>query len=286
LVAATAVWGSTFAVTKNSLDQMSPASFLTWRFGIAAAALLLLRPGTLRTLSSAERWRGVLLGTALAAGFLLQTNGLLHTLAGVSGFLTGAAVVLTPIVAAVFFKERVGSAGWAAVVLSAAGIAGLAGSVAAPTLAGSMLTVAGAAGFAVHIAGLSQWATRANAYALTALSITIAAVLCIAVSLADSSLAAPSTTEAWRGVLYLGLVATCVGFAVQAWAQSALSATAAAVTMTMEPLFAAAIAVGLGERGIGLVGWLSGFLIVAGMGIAELGSRRCCDALSPRVECC
>ena len=50
---------------------------------------------------------------ALASGFLLQTTGLQHTLAGVSGFLTGAAVILTPVAAAAFFHEQVGRAGWA-----------------------------------------------------------------------------------------------------------------------------------------------------------------------------
>jgi drug/metabolite transporter (DMT)-like permease len=36
LLAATAMWGSTFVVTKESLDQLPPAPFLVWRFGIAA----------------------------------------------------------------------------------------------------------------------------------------------------------------------------------------------------------------------------------------------------------
>src|SRR5580765_6968113 len=80
LLAATAVWGSTFVVTKDSLAYMSPTSFLTWRFGIAAAALLLARPGSLLDLTRTERWHAIILGTVLALGFLLQTTGLLHTL--------------------------------------------------------------------------------------------------------------------------------------------------------------------------------------------------------------
>lgn len=115
LVAATAVWGSTFIVTKSSLDEIEPASFLTWRFGIGAVALLLIRPLATIRLSRAEVWRSGLLGVALAAGFLLQTTGLQHTLAGVSGFLTGAAVILTPV-----------------------GIAALTGGVSAPTSVGAL----------------------------------------------------------------------------------------------------------------------------------------------------
>ncbi|WP_281287990.1 DMT family transporter [Humibacillus xanthopallidus] len=286
LLAATAVWGSTFVVTKDSVDELAPASFLTWRFGIAAAALLLVRPTTLRDLARTDLWRASGLGVFLAAGFLLQTTGLLHTLAGVSGFLTGAAVILTPLVAALLFSERVGRSGWLAVGLSALGLAALTGGVSAPSALGALLTLGGAAFFALHITGLSQWASRENAYALTAVSVTTAALLCALVAGLTGGVTAPATSSTWSAVVYLGVVATCIGFGVQAWAQSALSATTAAVVMTMEPVFAAGLAFALGERGIGPWGWVGGMLVVAGMAFSELGPRRCCDAMSPRIECC
>jgi drug/metabolite transporter (DMT)-like permease len=286
LVAATAVWGSTFVVTKGSLDQLAPASFLVWRFGIAALALLLARPRAVTRLAPAEWRHAAVLGAALSAGFLLQTNGLRSTPAGVSGFLTGAAVVLTPVVAGVVFREQVGLFGWVAVAASAVGISALTGGTGAPPATGAVLTLGGAACFAVHIAGLSRWSTPHTAYALTAASVAVAAAVCLGAALVGRDLGVPATAGGWTAVLYLGLLATCVGFAVQAWAQSALSATTAAVTMTMEPVFAAVIAAVLGERPLGLPGWFGGALVVAGMGVAELGQRRCCDALSPRVECC
>ena len=287
LVAATAVWGSTFIVTKDSLDELDPASFLTWRFGIGAAVLLLVRPRAVTRLTRTDQRRSAALGVALAAGFLLQTTGLQHTLAGVSGFLTGAAVILTPVVAAVFFKEQVGAAGWAAVALSAVGIGVLAGGVTAGSSVGAALTLAGAACFAVHITGLSQWASRENALGVTTVSVVVAAVICGVVAAAGvDGITVPTSAAAWRAAAYLGIVATCIGFAVQAWAQAALTATTAAVVMTMEPFFAAVLAVALGEAGLGWLGWAGGLLIVGGMALAELGPRECCDAMAPRVECC
>jgi len=71
-----------------------------------------------------------------------------------------------------------------------------------------------------------------------------------------------------------------------AWAQSALTATTAAVIMTLEPVFAGVLAFALGESSLGWVGWAGGILIVGGMAVAELRPRQCCDALAPRVECC
>ncbi len=286
LLAATVVWGSTFLVTKQSLPGLAPAPFLTWRFGIAAAVLLAFRPGAVGALTSVERRRAVVLGVLLGSGFLLQTVGLQSTAAGVSGFLTGTAVLLTPVVAALVFGERVGLGGWAAVGLSTVGIGLLAGAGTSNLTVGALLTLAGAVCFAGHITGLSQWATRANAYGMTALSVLVAAALAATTAGVTHQLALPPNGTSWRAVAYLALVATCLGFVVQAWAQSALPATTAAVVMTMEPVFAAALAVGVGAEALVPSGWIGGLLIVVAMFLAELGPRACCDAMSPRIDCC
>ncbi len=285
LLAMTAIWGSTFLVTRRSLPGISPASFLTWRFGIAAAILTLARPGRLRALTGIERRHGLILGLFLGTGFLLQTSGLRHTTAGVSGFLTGTMVILTPLFAAWWFHERVGRAGWIAVGVSATGLALLL--VRSATLTtGALLTLAGAACFAGHITGLSRWATAHNAYGLTAWSVSVAALMSAAFAGAQHNLARPPTSSTWLAVSYVALAATCIGFVVQAWAQAALSAATAAVIMTMEPVFAAVIATMVGGESIGTAGWIGGALVVSAMFLAELGPRDCCDALAPRIECC
>ena len=76
------------------------------------------------------------------------------------------------------------------------------------------------------------------------------------------------------------------GFVVQAWAQSLLTATTAAVVMTMEPVFAGVLAWVAGGEALGLAAWAGGLVVVGSMLVAELGPRQCCDAMSPRVECC
>jgi drug/metabolite transporter (DMT)-like permease len=285
LTAATAVWGSAFVVTKGNLQDMTAPAFLTWRFGIAAVVLALVGPGRLRRMTRVEVRRGLLLGTFLAAGFLLQTTGLQSVSAAVSGFLTGAMVVLTPVAAAAVFRERVGVAGWTAVLVAMIGIGMM-------TLrgwslgSGELLTFGGAAFFALHIAGLSRWATRRNAYGLTALSVVVAAGVSACAAVLGAGVAAPPTPSAWRSVVYLAVVATCVGFGVQAWAQSGLSATGAAVVMTLEPVFAAALAMTIGGESLSALSAVGGVAVVASMFVAELGPRECCDAMSPRIECC
>ncbi|MET0740730.1 MAG: DMT family transporter, partial [Candidatus Nanopelagicales bacterium] len=172
------------------------------------------------------------------------------------------------------------------VALSTVGVALLAGGGDTSLTTGALLTLGGAVCFAGHITGLSQWANPANAYGLTAWSVCVAALICGAAAVVGGDLAVPPSSSAWLSIAYLALAATCLGFVVQAWAQSALTATTAAVVMTMEPVFAALLAATIGDELLTAVGWFGGLLIVSSMFIAELGPRDCCDALSPRVECC
>lgn len=283
LLAATALWGSTFLVTKNSLDTMSVTNLLAWRFGIAAVVLLALGGQRLRTMAARDRRRSGLIGLFLAGGFVAQTAGLQYTSAAVSGFLTGLMVVLTPLIAATLFGERVSRRGWLAVALAAAGLAlvSLRGWEVSP---GAVLTLLGAAGFSLQIASLSHWATRENSYSLTTVSVTVAAVACGVTAGLTGELTLPSGTEEWGALLYLALGATCLGLLLQAWSQSRLSATTSALLMTMEPVFAAVIAVLVGGETVSTRVWLGGLLIVAAMLLAELGPRGSRDACCPRLE--
>ena len=196
-------------------------------------------------------------------------------------------MVGTPVAAALVFRERIGRAGWVAVVVAMGGVAALSlrgWSWGSST--GTALTVAGAACFALHIASLSRWASPANAYELTALSVSVAAALCGLAALLQGEVQLPPTPSSWRAVVYLALAATCLGFVVQAWAQSGLRATTAAVVMTLEPVFAAALAVVAAGDVLSPLAVVGGVAVVASMLIAEVLQRECCDAMSPRVECC
>jgi hypothetical protein len=112
LVGATAIWGSTFVVTKDATEQMSVLGFLTWRFGIAAALLLVFGWREIRAMSTVVRRRSVVIGVFLGSGFIAQTYGLQATTAAVSSFVTGLMVVLTPVVASLLFGERVTRPAW------------------------------------------------------------------------------------------------------------------------------------------------------------------------------
>ena len=129
-------------------------------------------------LPRADVRRAVVVGALLGSGFLLQTTGLEQTSAGLSGFLTGASVVMVPLVASVVFGHEVPRAGWVATGLSAVGLVLLTSGPDGAVTAGALVTLLGAACFAGHITSLAQWATPANAAGLTTVSVGVGAREC------------------------------------------------------------------------------------------------------------
>src|SRR5579862_4437682 len=98
LLLATAGWGATFVVMKDALGHASVFELLWWRFILAGAVLVAVRPKAVLRLGRRGLLQGLLLGAMVSAGYFLQTYGLRTTPAAVSGFLTGLQVVFTPLI--------------------------------------------------------------------------------------------------------------------------------------------------------------------------------------------
>ena len=269
LLAVTAVWGSTFIVVKDAIGRMPVTDFLTWRFTLAAVAMLVVRPRSVAALGPRGRRAGLVLGVALGSGYLLQTLGLQTTSALVSGFLTGMFVVLTPLGAAVLLREPPGRAAWGAVGLATVGLALL--SLKGLSIeGGELLTLGCAAAFALHIVGLGRWAPSFNAYGLAVVQLLTTAALCGVVA-NPGGLVVPPDAGVWGALALTALAATAVAFVVQTWAQAHLAPTKAAVVMSMEPVFSGLFAVGIAHEALGPRTFVGAVLVLGAMLLTEIG---------------
>ena len=272
LLVVTAVWGSTFIVVKDAIGRMPVTDFLTWRFTLAAVAMLVVRPRSVAALGPRGRRAGLVLGVALGSGYLLQTLGLQTTSALVSGFLTGMFVVLTPLGAAVLLREPPGRAAWGAVGLSTVGLALL--SLKGLSIeGGELLTLGCAAAFALHIVGLGRWAPSFNAYGLAVVQLLTTAALCGVVAI-PGGLVVPPDAGVWGALALTALAATAVAFVVQTWAQAHLAPTKAAVVMSMEPVFSGLFAVGIAHEALGPRTFVGAVLVLGAMLLTEIGPGR------------
>ncbi len=272
LVGVTAVWGSTFVMIKDVVRELPVVDFLAARFVIAAVSMVVAFWGPLRRMSREQVRRGVVLGVVYGLAQILQTFGLSHTSAAVSGFVTGMYVVLTPVLGTVLLRQRAPAATWFAVGLSTAGLALLAlrglsvGS-------GELLVLASALLYALHIVALGAWSGGRDALGLATVQMIAIAALC-SVAAIPGGVELPSTTGAWAAVVYTAILAGAGALIAQTWAQAHLTATRAAIIMTMEPVFAALFAVALGGEHLTARMLTGGLLVLAAMYVVELTPGR------------
>lgn len=272
LLGVTAAWGSTFFLLKDVVERVPVSDFLAVRFLLAAVAVWLIAPRAISRLTAAERRHGVLLGLVYGTAQLLQTVGLQTTSASVSGFVTGMYVVFTPLLGALLLRARIGRTVWLAVALSTAGL-GVLSLQGFAIGGGEALTLASAFLYAVHIVGLGVWSSSRSALGLTVVQLLTITAVC-GVAAAPGGVVLPQTGGDWFALVYMALVAGALALVVQTWAQAHLTATRAAIIMTMEPVWAGLFAVLLGGERLGLRVVLGGGLVLAAMYLVELGPRR------------
>ena len=278
LLAMTATWGSTFFLIKDLTDRISALDFLAVRFPIATVALFLIFPRALRTLSADSRRRAAVLGGLYAVAQVLQTVGLAHTPASVSGFITGLYVVCTPMLAAVLLHDRIGSVTWFAVALAMAGVGLL--TLQPGGLAfgyGETLTLVAAVIYALHIVGLGAWSRPEEAMGMSIVQLAVISLVCFLGAVPDG-IELPATGRDWASVVYMAVFAGALAMAGQTWAQAHLSPTRCAIIMSMEPVFAAFFAVLAGGEDVTARLAVGGLLVLSAMLIVELLPRRRIEA--------
>jgi drug/metabolite transporter (DMT)-like permease len=276
LLAMTACWGSTFFLIKDLLDRVPTLDFLAVRFAIASIVLLIAAPRAVARLSPETRKRAVVLGLLYGVAQILQTAGLAHTAASVSGFITGMYVVATPLFAALLLRTRITPLTWAAVALAAVGL----GILTLDGFAvgyGEAITLVAALLYALHIVGLGAWSTPSEALGMSILQIVVIAAVCL-VATAPNGVVLPATVGDWLSVVYMAVFAGALAMLGQTWAQAHLPATRTAIIMSMEPVFAAFFAVLVGNESPTLRMVVGGLVVLSAMLIVELAPRRKLEA--------
>jgi drug/metabolite transporter (DMT)-like permease len=263
LLAVSASWGLAFVVMKDAIVRQDVMSFLTTRFALAVLVMLAIRPQVIRLINKDLLLKGVAAGLFLGTGYIFQTLGLARTGAAITGFVTGLYVVLTPLIAAMIFKEKISKLTWFCVFLATIGLALL--SLRGWSVGvGELLVFVSAIAFAAHIVSLSRWSSGRDAYAMTIVQLAACGVLTGSISLAQGY-NRPPDVGVWAVVVFTAVFATAIAFMVQTWSQAHISSTKVAVILTMEVVFSAFFAVLIGGEKLTLQILLGGALVLTAM---------------------
>jgi drug/metabolite transporter (DMT)-like permease len=273
----TLLWGSTFVVVKNSLDDSSVFVFLALRFTLAGVCMAAFRPQVFRVLQREEIFAGVRLGFFMFCGYAFQTAGLRYTTASNSGFITGSSVVLVPLILALFWGKRVTLWVYFGTIAAAAGLYFM--TVPATGVAhlnrGDVLTFFAALSYAVHIILVGDYAREHSAAALSVLQVLACAMMAWLTALAASAIRWQpmrfhSTSQLWIGIAVCAVFATAVAFSLQLWAQQFTTPSHAAIIFTLEPVFAVITSYFVLRERLGWRSIAGAALVLAGILAAEL----------------
>ena len=263
LVGITLVWGTTFAIVKGALSDIPAPLLLALRFSVAALLLSWVKPQR-RALKP-----GLALGLLAFAGFATQTLGLTLTTASKAAFITGLSVILTPLVSAAWFGNRVPPRAFLAALVALVGLGLMTVTGASGVNGGDVWVLGTALAYALYIVYLGEVAPKHDPLVLSSLQLWTMALLAWAWAFPTLGALREVSLETFLAVAYLGVVATALVTVLQTYAQRVVPAYLAALIFVLEPAFAALFAYLLLGEALGLLGWLGGALVVLAMVVSE-----------------
>ena len=263
LLAVSASWGMAFVVMKDAIERQSVNNFLFSRFSLAVLVMLALRPSVVKRIDRDLLLRAASAGVFLGFGYIFQTLGLARTGAAITGFVTGLYVVMTPLLAYFFLKEKLNKLIWSCVFLATIGL-GLLSIRGFSVGIGEMLVLASAFFFAAHIIALGKWSSGRDVYAMTVVQLAMCALLSGIASI-PGGYSAPPDTGVWAVVVFTAVICTAVAFVIQTWSQAHMTTSKVAVILTMEVVFAAVFAMIFGGERLTLQATLGGILVLTAM---------------------
>ncbi|MFJ8828031.1 DMT family transporter [Streptomyces sp. NPDC102467] len=265
------VWGSSYLATKGIARQDTVLSLLLLRFLIAIPPLAFAARRTLRTTTRRELRGGLLLGCILAAVFLLETYGVVHTSATNAGLIISLTMIFTPFAEAAVARRPPTPRLVGAAALSIAGVALLTqgAGFTTPSLGDLLMLLAALARTANVLATHRLDAVKnTDDAALTCMQLTTAVVVFAALTPLEDvspwSLAAHYSAMQWLNLLYLALMCTLLAFFVQLWAVRRTTPSRVSLLQGTEPLWAAVIGITLGGDRLGWSGVLGAALVLGG----------------------
>jgi drug/metabolite transporter (DMT)-like permease len=230
------VWGFTFVAVKESLEFVSPFTFLFYRFLLAFLLLFIISIKKLKKMNRVILRHGFLVGIFLFLGYGFQTMGLQYTTPANAGFITGLSVIIVPFLSVFALKVKPPLNAWIGVACALIGLFFLSFEKFSMDY-GDFLVLLGACSFATHLILVGKYSPRYDPFLLTTAQIGTVTVLSCLLGVRSPVVVFNHTVV--EALIITAVFATVLAFLIQTAAQQHTPATRTAVIFAMEPVFAA-----------------------------------------------
>jgi len=264
MVIITMIWGITFVMVKEALNDAPPFIFSTLRFGLAFIMGVLYLNKKIKSINRKEIIGGILCGFLLFSGYGFQNFGLMLTTPSKSAFITSVSVIFVPILLVLFRLQKVANKIWLIVLFATLGLYILLNPMGGGINLGDILTFGCALSFAFHVIYQDIYV---NQEVDITRFFTVQVFFVFLFSLLSSFVFENYSTvlisqRLLVAVFVTGVLATFIAIILMIWAQRVLSATKTAIFLSLEPVFAALFSVSFAGEILGIYGWTGGMIIV------------------------
>ena len=265
LISVAAFWGTSYSLSKICQDYVSAYTLLAFRFlGAFALTFPFLRK-SLMPLRAQEIKRAAQLGAIMFMSCLTMVLGVKSTTATNAGFLVGMSVVFIPVIQRIVYKVQISLHMVFALLLSFSGISFLTLGGELGTHSGDSLCPARAIFYASYVVLTGNALHGLNPVAVGVMQFLFMGLYAMTADWLTAGFSFPTALQFWASILVMIVFGTAFCFIIQVIAQQHVSAAAAGVILSLEPVFAAFFSfLILGER-LGLGQFIGAALMLSGV---------------------
>lgn len=248
LLVMTLIWGTSFLMQKNTLNEVPTLYLLAFRFTGATVTIFLFFAKQMKKFDWQYVWNGIVLGVLLFLGYVLQTYGLCYTTPSKNAFLSAIYCVLVPFIGWFVTRKKPDGYNIAAAFICFGGVALVALKEDLTMSFGDMLTIISGLFYGVHIVMSAKYIEGRSVAVLTFVQFATAMVLSWAFAMTNAVFPAHISSGSVVSIVYLSIMCTAVCFALQMFGQKYTPPTTTALIMTLESVFGTIFSVWFGSE--------------------------------------
>ena len=241
-------FGLTFVFQKQAAETVDATSVVALRFciGAAALALMIVLNDAFRRKKGYVVFRfdknvlvgGALSGICLYVASVAQQAGLESTTAGKAGFITAMYIMIVPLMGLLAGKRTRANV-WFAVPVAIAGFWMM--SVTGDDLTvgeGDLFVLLSSFCYALQILFIDEFSEGEDPFKFTFTEFAVASIIAVPVMLANGAPSPAALRPAVWSLLYMGVVASAVGYGLQVVGQQKVNPAAATMLLSTESVIA------------------------------------------------
>lgn len=237
------VWGTTYAVIKDTLSVVQPFSLMMFRFGFSALILSMMYLKKFKIIKSVDLKRGIIIGIFMFLAFYFLIVSIRFTTASKFSFIVGAYVLIVPFLSWTINKIRLDRYAIVGAILATIGLAFLTMEKGAVFNLWDLVAGCCSFFFAAHMIAIEKYSGDSDPILLTIIQFITTAVLFIILTGVKEGYNFTVLPEIKWTLGYLVIISTIIPFAIQNIVQRYISSTSTALILTLQSAFGSIFAV-------------------------------------------